>query len=337
MKATNLVIGAAALLAGCAAAAGSPRTGDCTEPPILKPEAAASGAVPAAWAGILSQDPPPALLPAPPSWMAGARGQDLPPVVVKAPPTSEEDPVGENGQPEWTTRRRFARSRVYVLPPWQVETELWSRTKMNADEGPDRVLQGEVEVGLPHRFQLDLYQNLEGEPGDRIHDRGPQVEGRWALADWGKIPWNPALYGEYMWNRLGAGKYEAKLLVGDTVGPRWHAAGNLLFEQETSGATATELGLTAAASRSLVDRKLAVGVEVTVSRLSESGSRARPTWEAAVGPSLQWRFHPRAHLDIVPMFGLNRRSTGLDLFIVLGWDFGGGDEGRLVPTSTKSR
>jgi hypothetical protein len=334
VRVSILVIGTAAWTAGCAASAWTPRAEEF--PDALLPEAAA-GAPAASPAGSATTDPAIPLFAAPPFAFEKARGQDLPPVDVTAPPTSEEDPVGENGQPEWTTRRRFARSRVYVLPPWQVESELWSRTKMNSGEGPDRVFQGEVEVGLPYRFQLDLYQNLEGEPGARVHDKGPQVEGRWAFADWGKIPWNPALYGEYMWNRLGAGKYEVKLLLGNAVGPRWHAAANLLLEQETSGARETELGMTAATSYTVVDRKLAIGAEFTASRLSESGARARGTWELAVGPSIQWRFHPHAHLDIVPMFGLNRRSTGIDLFIVLGWDFGGGDEGRPVPTSTKSR
>lgn len=262
---------------------------------------------------------------------------DLPAVDVNAPRTSEEDPVGPYGQPEWTTRRRFARNRVYVNAPWQLESELWSRTKINRGEGPDQLFQTELSLGLPHRFQIDYYQNFRGVPHDHFRNAGPQVEGRWAFADWGRLPWNPTIYGEYKWDYQGADKYEAKLLLGDDLGRRWHAATNLILEQETSGARETELAASGALSYALIDRKLSVGAEVTFSRLSEAGARDHGTWEIAAGPSLQWRFHPRAHLDVVPMFGLNEDSHDIDLFIVLGWDFGGGDEGRLAPTSTKSR
>jgi hypothetical protein len=39
------------------------------------------------------------------------------PVVVSAPANSEDNLIGENQQPEWTTHRRFPTTRVYVLPP----------------------------------------------------------------------------------------------------------------------------------------------------------------------------------------------------------------------------
>ena len=37
--------------------------------------------------------------------------------------SGETERVGAYGQPEWTTRRRFARTRVYVLPEGQLEFE----------------------------------------------------------------------------------------------------------------------------------------------------------------------------------------------------------------------
>ena len=56
----------------------------------------------------------------------------LPEVTVSETQTeglAEEQPVGPNEQPEWTLHRRFARTRVYVLPPWQVEAEQWWRAR----------------------------------------------------------------------------------------------------------------------------------------------------------------------------------------------------------------
>src|ERR1017187_5426493 len=36
----------------------------------------------------------------------------------------EDALTGPNQQPEWTARRRWATTRVYVQPPWQIETEI---------------------------------------------------------------------------------------------------------------------------------------------------------------------------------------------------------------------
>src|SRR5262245_28825061 len=68
----------------------------------------------------------------------------------------EELPMGENQQPEWTARRRFATTRIYVQPPWQVETEFgWDGT-FPRNGKPQHLLQEEIEVGLPYRFQFDI-------------------------------------------------------------------------------------------------------------------------------------------------------------------------------------
>ena len=49
---------------------------------------------------------------------------------------SEEELVGPNKQPDWTTQRRFARSRVYVLAPGQIEGEAWYRGKYDGGDIP---------------------------------------------------------------------------------------------------------------------------------------------------------------------------------------------------------
>jgi len=45
----------------------------------------------------------------------------------------EEQTVGGNEQPEWTTRRRFSTTRVYVISPWQMEFEQWWKGKFLRD------------------------------------------------------------------------------------------------------------------------------------------------------------------------------------------------------------
>jgi len=263
---------------------------------------------------------------------------ELPPVVVEGKTvTSEEDAIGPWKQPEWTSRRRFATTRVYVRPEGQWEFESWYRGNFNDEAGPRHRFQEEISYGLPWRMQVDYYHNFERAAGDDFTDVGPQLEMRWALADWGVLPLNPTLYAEYKWNYHGSDATEWKVLFGDTIAPRVHGAFNLSWEQETSGARATELQVAGAVSWTVIDRKLGIGVEGKLQRVTENGSRGHDVWEASIGPSVQWRFTERAHLDVTPLLGLNKKSHDLELFIVFGWDFGGGDESRLAPTSTKSQ
>jgi hypothetical protein len=43
----------------------------------------------------------------------------------------EDQLVGDNQQPAWTSQRRFPTTRIYVLPPWQFEVEQWWNGKFN--------------------------------------------------------------------------------------------------------------------------------------------------------------------------------------------------------------
>src|SRR5882762_5575433 len=89
-------------------------------------------------------------------------GTQASPVVVMPPVTvtatnqfAEEALIGPNQQPEWTARRRFAFTRIYVQPPWQAETEFGWDAVYPRGGSPQHVLQQEIELGLPYRFQVD--------------------------------------------------------------------------------------------------------------------------------------------------------------------------------------
>jgi hypothetical protein len=122
----------------------------------------------------------------------------LPPVTVADTPLmSEAQPVGPSGQPEWTTVRRFSTTRVYVQqPPGGFAFEQWWRDRFLGGGDEQHLFQEEIEIGLPHRLQLDLYENwVLNEHGTIKHDNFA-VERRWALADWRHLPLNPTIYGE---------------------------------------------------------------------------------------------------------------------------------------------
>ena len=260
-------------------------------------------------------------------------------IVVRTTPISEETLIGENRQPEWTAYRRFPTTRIYVLPPWQVEFEQWWKGKFPREGKPEHLFQSEIEIGLPYRFQLDLYENVENPSDGPTRHAGNQVEARWALAEWGRIPLNPTLYAEWKFNDGVADAYEVKLLLGEQLAPRWHWGLNLFFEQETGGRRATEWGISQAVSYSALDSKFSVGVETNFEHTTERGSRGRPEIEFLIGPSLQWRPTRRTHLDFVPLFGATKDSPRVEAFVVFGVQLGGGAESKEIasPRSTGSR
>src|SRR5213078_5265 len=192
------------------------------------------------------------------------RSFELPPVTVvgeKASQLREEDRVGSYGQPRWTATRRFPGTRVYVVPEGKLEFEYWLRPTLNKDGSTDTRSLYELEMGLPHRFQLDLYlrTDQEGDKGDML--LGEQIEVRYAFADWGKLPGNPTVYFEYVMLEDRPDKIEPKLLLGGELAPKWHWGANLVAEIELGGERSHEYQLTGAISYTVIDEKFSVGAE----------------------------------------------------------------------------
>ena len=270
-------------------------------------------------------------------------------VVKESSALNEEAPVGPYQQPEWTTQRRFATTRVYLQQqPGEVGVEQWVKTQWPKGDKSNCQFQEEVEIGLPHRFQLDIYENWDVGPVDAnqyvphgaVMQDGISTELRYALADWGKIPLNPTLYGEWTFRNhaIGADRYEVKLLLGEQIAPRWHWGCNVVFEQEIGQVRTREYSASTAFSYTLIDRKLSVGVEAKIENEAPADDTHIPI-EVDVGPSIQWRPTPNSHIDIVPLFGATSDSPRLELWIVAGIDFGPGGERKqpLAPISTRSQ
>src|SRR5438045_787049 len=74
-------------------------------------------------------------------------GESLPDSILQSAP------VGPYGQPEWTTIRSFGASRIYVRPPGTMEfVNFWTAEWKEGDS--EHNFRDELEIGLPHRFQL---------------------------------------------------------------------------------------------------------------------------------------------------------------------------------------
>ena len=167
----------------------------------------------------------------PPTQSAEGPVTKLPEVTVTGAPAPGERPgwlqdeqfVGPYQQPEWTTERRFPATRVYLQQmPWDTGFEQWVRLRRFRDGTMQTRMQEEVEIGLPHRFQVDLYETWAVDQDRRVTQDEYSAEVRYALADWGKIPLNPTLYLEYAQHNDSPNTLEGKLLLGTDLSPKWH-------------------------------------------------------------------------------------------------------------------
>ena len=264
----------------------------------------------------------------------------LPEVQVIEEQLLEETAVGPYQQPGWTMRRRFSTTRVYVQqPPWGIGFEQWWRGRFKRGGDYEHLFQEELAVGLPHRLQLDFYENWVVKTGQSARHHDFAVELRWALADWGTIPLNPTLYGEWKFvdGSQGPDVYELKILLGEELAPRWHWGLNGVYEQEVGGGRTTEWAVSQAISYTLIDEKLSAGLEMKFVHESENSSRGRPEIKFLIGPSVQWRPTRNSHLDVVPLFGVTGDSPHVEAYVVFGFDFGPGNERGIAPKSLQSQ
>ncbi len=253
----------------------------------------------------------------------------------------QELQVGQYGQPEWTTERAFSNSRVYVRPAGTFEfNQFW--TPEFAEGHLTHSFREEVEIGLPYRFQLDVYQNWGIERGDAFY-KGSSVELRYALANWGKIPLNPTLYGEWNFNDNAPDVSELKLLLGQTFAHRWNWAANLTYEHENGGPRERVFEMSSALTYALIDQTLNVGIEVLFKHATEAGSRSDPTYEFLIGPSVNLRPTRNTFVTVSPQFGVTHDSPDAKVFVIAGFNFSFGgpraprEEGIRAPASMFGR
>jgi hypothetical protein len=250
---------------------------------------------------------------------------ELPALTVEGQPSAalrEEELVGPYGQPRWTTMRRFPFTRVYVIPEGAIEVEYWYRSTLNRDHKDEARMLGEVEVGLPYRFQLDVYFRTDQDDAGSAPQYGQQIELRWALADWGKIWGNPTLYLEYINLEGRPDRVEPKLLLGGDITERWHWGANFVTEWEINGSDrAREYEFDGGISYSLIDSKLSLGMETKLNLTDHRGSRGHFDEEYYLGPSIQWKPFPRMTVNIAPLIGLTNKSPYAQMTFNVGWEF----------------
>jgi hypothetical protein len=279
--------------------------------------------------------------------------------------TANDSPNAYGAPPAFSQSRFSPLTNAYVLPPGEVYTSLIYENDVVHYRSPDHTFTQEVEVGLPYRINLAVENGIERYDGN-LQDATFSFEGRFALADWNKIPLNPTIFAEY---KVGLGKilhdegaptpahkfgpggfdtsmnipdaYELRLLLSQEFFDRIGWALNGFFEQEMAGDRGREWGIAQSVVTPffLAHEELKSGVEFQFRSFSDKGSRGTPYNSFVIGPTVSWKPCRNTSLDISPLFGVNHKSPEMQLFVVFSYLFGpgGGREGAEAPASTRNR
>jgi len=282
--------------------------------------------------------------------------------------TGEEVPSSYGATPGFSRSRFSNVTQAYVLPPGAVFAGLIYQGDALRFNRPDHMLTEEIEIGLPSRFGIALENSIENHRG-RTQERSFSVEGRYALADWNKIPLNPTVFVEYKFGigdilhdegppeKMGKGEaqeflaahmplpdaVEVRLLLAQDFGNDFEWALNGFFEQEVGGDRGREVGF----AQSLMfpiflpNERLKVGAEMQFTAFTDAGIREgdqSPSYRCVIGPTMAWKPSRNTRLDVSPLFGVTEDSPRVSVFVVFSMLFGGPESPQAeAPASTRNR
>ena len=260
----------------------------------------------------------------------------------------EELPSAYGAPPDLSRGRISTLTKSYVLPPFSFELE----TIYEGDvfrHGPPRNLFGqEVEMGLPRRFTVAIENQLERFAGDG-GERSFGIEARYALADWNKIPLNPALSAEY---KFGLGRTSREGSIPDAIDfglllshdfrhmVEW--AMNFFVDQEVNGDQSIDWGFAQSVEVPVLlpEEQLEVGLEMQYRHGREAIAHVDQARGFVIGPTLAWRptKSARARFDFSPLFGCTGDSPRVEIFAVFSLSFGKLEAGEAeTPASARNR
>ena len=128
--------------------------------------------------------------------LASAGGQELENRQVVVQAEAGELPSAYGAPPDLSHGRISTLTKSYVLSPFSLEVEAGYEGDMFRHGLPAEVFRQEIEMGLPARFTIGVQNQVEHFAGE-TSDRSFTLEARYALANWNKLPLNPAISAEY--------------------------------------------------------------------------------------------------------------------------------------------
>jgi len=275
----------------------------------------------------------------------------------------EELPSSYGAPPGFSRTRTSPNTTAYVLPPWSFLFATIYEGDVFEHGPPDHIFTQEAEMGLPYRFGLaaeTAFERFNGGGGIS----SVSIEGRYALADWNKIPLNPTLFAEY---KFGVGNirheegpppppgeeeeeefgppkkpdaYEFRLLLAQDFGEKVEWAFNAFFEKENTGDRGREWGFAQdiAMPVLLPNERLRAGIEMMYKNFTVKDTRGSPEHIFVIGPTAAWKPSASTRFDVSTLFGATDDAPDLQVFAVFSWVLGGRERGEAeAPVSTRNR
>ena len=259
-------------------------------------------------------------------------------VVVQA--EAEELPSAYGAPPDLSHGRISTLTKSYVLSPFSFELEAGYEGSIFRHGLPAQLFRQEIEMGLPTRFTVGLQNQIEHLAGD-TRDRSFTLEARYALANWNKLPLNPAISAEYRFG-LSNGlpdSGELALLISHDFPHEIEWAMNIFVDREFGGKESTNAGFAQSVEVPVLlpEEKLEVGLEMEYRSGGETIGLERKTKGLAIGPTLAWRPTKNARFDLSPLIGCSDHAPAVQVFAVFSFSFGGPSVADAeIPASARS-
>src|SRR2546421_5313388 len=259
-------------------------------------------------------------------------------VVVRA--EAEELPSAYGAPPDLSHGRISTLTKSYVLSPFSFELEAGYEGSAFRQGRPSQLFRQEIEMGLPARFTVGVQNQVEHFAGE-TRDRSFTLEARYALANWNKLPLNPAISAEY---RFGLGNAlpdsgELALLISRDFPHLIEWAMNIFVDREFGGRQSTSAGFAQSVEVPVLlpEEKLEVGLEMQYRSGGEAPGRNGTIKGLAIGPTLAWRPTKNARFDLSPLIGTSDHTPAAQVFAVFSFSLGGPTTGEGEnPASARS-
>jgi hypothetical protein len=260
-------------------------------------------------------------------------------VVVQA--EAEELPSAYGAPPDLSHGRISTLTKSYVLSPFSFELEAGYEGAVFRHGLPSQLFRQELEMGLPARFTVGIQDQVEHFTG-ATRDRSFTLEGRYALANWNKLPLNPAISAEYRFGLTNtlSDSGEVALLISHDFPHLIEWAMNIFVDHDFDAGESTSAGFAQSVEIPVLlpEEKLEVGLEMQYRSGSEPIGAERTIKGLAIGPTLAWRLTKKARFDLSPLIGASDHTPAVQVFAVFSFSFGGPTAGEAeIPASARGR
>src|SRR5467141_199670 len=245
-------------------------------------------------------------------------------VIVQA--EAEELPSAYGAPPDLSHGRISTLTKSYVISPFSFELEAGYEGDIFRHGLAAHLFRQEIEMGLPARFTVGVQNQIEHFAGD-TRDRSFTLEARYALANWNKLPLNPAISAEYRFG-LSNGlpdSGELALLISHDFPHLIEWAMNIFVDREFGGRDSASAGFVQSIEMPVLlpEEKLEVGLEMQYRSGGETTGREGTTKGVAIGPTLAWRPTKKVRFDLSPLIGCSDHTPAVQVFAVFSFSFGG--------------